>query len=49
MFSFKQYAARNRFDQSLFNRFYSSRLSTNSEDEEGVLMLDTQYRMAAKC
>ncbi|KZS02562.1 Uncharacterized protein APZ42_000355 [Daphnia magna] len=43
------YAARNRFDQSLFNRFYSSRLSTNSEDEEGVLMLDTQYRMAAKC
>ncbi|KAK4022260.1 hypothetical protein OUZ56_007739 [Daphnia magna] len=41
-----QYAARNRFDQSLFNRFYSSRSSTNSEDEEGVLMLDTQYRMA---
>ncbi|KAI9555294.1 hypothetical protein GHT06_017809 [Daphnia sinensis] len=41
-----QYAARNRFDQSLFNRFYSSRSSNISEDEEGVLMLDTQYRMA---
>ncbi|XP_057368636.1 uncharacterized protein LOC130689698 isoform X2 [Daphnia carinata] len=40
-----QYAARHRFDQSLFNRFYSSRSSTNSE-EEGVLMLNTQYRMA---
>ncbi|XP_046652197.1 uncharacterized protein LOC124343119 isoform X5 [Daphnia pulicaria] len=41
-----QVAAKNRFDQSLFNRFYSNRMITNRENEEGVMMLNTQYRMA---
>ncbi|EFX89072.1 hypothetical protein DAPPUDRAFT_310816 [Daphnia pulex] len=40
------FAQKKRFDQSLFNRLHASRLLVNQESE-GVIMLNTQYRMAS--
>lgn len=46
LFPFFRLLKKQLFEQSLFNRLYSIRMSPDEENKEGVTVLKTQYRMA---
>lgn len=46
LFPFFRLPKKQLFEQSLFNRLYSIRMSPDEENKEGVTVLKTQYRMA---